>query len=65
MKALPRTVAALFFVLVAGVVAWLAFAAAAYGKRESPGSVVSGLFMGSLFSFLLVGFCVLVISGSG
>ncbi|MFN0093649.1 MAG: hypothetical protein ACKVVT_02590 [Dehalococcoidia bacterium] len=48
-------------VLVAGIVAWLSFAAAASQRREDPGAIVSGLFMGSLCSFLLVGICVLAV----
>lgn len=50
-------------VLVAGVVAWLAFAAAAHHKRADAGTLVSGLFVGSLASFLTVAVCVFLIGG--
>ena len=50
-------------VLVAGVVAWLAFAAAAHHKRADAGMLVSGLFVGSLASFLTVAVCVFLIGG--
>lgn len=48
-------------VLAAGVIAWLAYASAAAQRGKDVGAVVSGLLMGSLLSFLLVGFCVLAI----
>ncbi|MGI8926093.1 MAG: hypothetical protein ACR2HN_05525 [Tepidiformaceae bacterium] len=50
-------------VLVAGVVAWVAFAIANHQRGGSIGAAVSGLFMGSLLSFLLVGAIVLAIEG--
>lgn len=50
-------------VLISGVVAWLAFAAVSHQRKADPGSLVSGLFMGSLVSFLLVGACVLLVGG--
>ncbi len=49
-------------VLIAGIVAWLNFAIAAHHRKANPGSTVSGLFLGSLISFLMVGVCVLLVA---
>lgn len=48
-------------VLVCGVVAWLAVAAWNHRRGESIGSSVSGLFMGSLATFLAVAAIVLTV----
>ena len=49
--------------LAAGVLAWLAFAAASSRRPGAAGANVSGLLSGSLVSFVTVGGCVLLIGG--
>lgn len=47
--------------LLAGFVAWVAFAALCHQERRDIGRVVSGLMLGSLLTFGLVGLCVLAV----
>ena len=49
-------------VLLAGIAAWAAYTVVAH-QRGGAASAVSGLLMGSLTSFLLVGICVLAVGG--
>ena len=47
--------------LIAGIVAWAAYSAVAYQRAARAEPVVSGLLLGSLLSYALIGVCVFLV----